>query len=107
MLDKLDAIEKHYDELTQLMAEPDVVSDLSRLQTLAKEHSSIEDVVDKYRQYKMLGSEILETEKILADGGDPDMALLARQEITQLKSKREELLDELKVMLMPSDENEK
>ena len=49
MLDKLDAIEKHYDELTHLMAEPDVVSDRPRLQTLAKEHSSIEEIVSKYR----------------------------------------------------------
>ena len=107
MLDKLAALEKHYDELTHLMSQPEVVSDLPRLQALAKEHAGIENVVNKYRQYQTTTNEIKETEAMLEDTMDQDMVLLAKQELTQLKTRQEAMLQDLKVLLLPKSENEK
>ncbi|HAV10320.1 MAG TPA: peptide chain release factor 1 [Dehalococcoidia bacterium] len=107
MLDKLAALEKHYDELTHLMAQHEVVSDLPRLQTLAKERAAIEDIVNKYRQYQSTADEIKETEAMLEDTKDQDMVLLAKQELTQLKTRQESILQDLKVLLLPKSDDDK
>jgi len=107
MWDRLEQIEKRYQEIDQQIASPEVASDLKQLQVLAKERASIEDLVTKYRQYKATSKSLQETRAMLNDGLDEDMVALVKQEIAGLESQQEHLLQELKLALLPKDANDK
>ena len=107
MLDRLERIEKRYQELDEQMAAPEVASDLKQLQVLARERASIEDVVTKYREYKATAKSLEETRAMLGDGPDEDMAALVKQEVESLETQLDHLLRELKLALLPKDPNEK
>ncbi len=107
MFEKLDAVEKRYWELNELIARPEVYNDFQRLQALVQEKASIEDIVGKYRQYKANDKGISDAEDMLADRNlDSDMQNMAREELSKLKSAQAKLVDELKVSLLPRDANE-
>ena len=106
MLDKLEQIEQRYEELNKRMAMPEVAFDLKQLQTLAQERASVENVVNKYRKYKATSKALEDTREMLNDGLDEEMASLVKQEIGNLQSRQEYLLQELKVALLPTDPND-
>ncbi len=106
MWERLEQIEKRYQELDQQIALPEVASDPKQLQVLAKERASIEDLVTKYRQYKATARSLEETRAMLNDGLDEDMAALVKQEIDSLESQQEHQLQELKLALLPKDAND-
>lgn len=106
MLDRLESIKKRYEELSQLMVQPEVSTDPARLQSLAQEQASLEDIVAKYRQYKATSKAIQETQAMLDDGLEPDMVLLAKEELNDLKQAQDSILQELKLSLLPKDSNE-
>jgi len=106
MLDRLESIEKRYEELSQLIAQPEVSTDPARLQPLAKEQASLEDIVARYRQYKAISKAIQETEAMLDDRLDSDMVLLAKEELNDLKQRQDSILQELKLSLLPKDATE-
>ena len=106
MLDRLERIEKRYQELDEQMAAPEVASDLKQLQVLAQERASIEDVVTKYREYKATAKSLEETRAMLGDGLDEDMVALVKQEVESLETQLGHLLRELKLALLPKDPNE-
>jgi peptide chain release factor 1 len=107
MFEKLDAVEKRYWELNELIARPEVYNDFQRLQALVQEKASIEDIVGKYRQYKANDKGISDAEDMLADRNlDSDMQNMAREELSKLKSAQAKLVDDLKVSLLPRDANE-
>ncbi len=85
------------------MSRPDVASDYDRLQELARERASIEDLVTAYRAYKVTVLSLEETQDMLHHGLDQEMADLASEEIQTLEKKRDELLQRLKVGLLPRD----
>lgn len=103
MFDRLDSIERRYVELYELMSQPEMSVDFERLQTLAKERASIEDVVAKYREYKQTVTSLEETERMLAQGLDEEMTSLARDEIDTLQQHRDVIRHGLKLALMPHD----
>ncbi|MDP2951988.1 MAG: peptide chain release factor 1 [Chloroflexota bacterium] len=103
MLDRLEALEKRYQELTLLMAQPKVSTDFERLQTLAKERAALEGTVAKYRELRKTERELEEARSLLGDGADEDMAALARQEVEALKARRDRLLQAIKEALLPRD----
>lgn len=103
MLDRLEALELRYEELSHLMAQPEVATDVERLQNLAREQAALADVVTKYKQYKKTLSELKETQSILDDGSDPEMAALAKQEVQTLKINLDNLMQDLKIALLPRD----
>jgi peptide chain release factor 1 len=107
MLERLDLIEKRYEELSELMAQPEVSLDFERLQNLARERATLEEVVTKYRQYKTTMKSLEETQAMLSQGLDEDMATLAKEEIENLQGKRERLLQEIKTALLPRDPADK
>ncbi|MBA7647418.1 Peptide chain release factor 1 [subsurface metagenome] len=107
MLDRLERIEKRYQELDEQMAAPEVASDLKQLQVLAQERASIEDVVTKYREYKATAKSLEETRAMLGDGLDGDMAAMVKQEVESLETQLDHLLRELKLALLPKDPDEK
>jgi peptide chain release factor 1 len=106
MLDRLAEIEKRYEELTKEMARPEVASDIKRLQVLARERASVEDLVNDYRQYQATTRSLKETRAMLQDELDEEMKALAKQEIESLEAKQERLLSELRLGLLPRDEND-
>ena len=103
MLERLAKIEKRYQELGEQMALPEVTSDVKKLQELAQERASVEKLVTKYRGYKETAKSLAETKAMLNGELDEDMAALVRQEIESLEQKRDQLLSELKLALLPKD----
>jgi peptide chain release factor 1 len=103
MLDRLEVVEKRYEELNQLMAQPEVAADHERLQTLAKEQAGISDLVAIYREYKDTTQTLEETRAMLHDGLDDEMAALAKEELESLEARLESLTRELEAALVPQD----
>jgi len=106
MLDQLERIEKRYQELDKQMAMPEVASDLKQLQALAQERASIEELVTRYREYKAIAKSLEETKAMLGDGLDEEMTTLVKQEMGNLESQLDRLLQELKLALLPKDPND-
>ncbi len=102
MLDKLLEIEKKYDELTALLSDPKVISRQAEFQKYSKEHSDLQAIVARIREYKKLLTEIEDAEDLLK-GGDGDMRELAQSELDELKKRRPLIEEELKIMLLPVD----
>lgn len=107
MWDKLDKIEKRYQELEEQMGTPEIASDPKQLEKLARERASIEVVVAKYRQYKATLKSLEETRTMLQEDLDNEMKALAKQEIEGLEALQIHLQEELKTALLPKDENDK
>ncbi len=106
MFERLDHIEARYEELTQALASPEIMSDSAKYQKTAKAHSDMTPVVEKYREYKDLTRGIAESKAVLADEKDPEMRAYAQEELTKLESRVGAVEQELKVLLLPKDPND-
>ncbi|HZS96635.1 MAG TPA: peptide chain release factor 1 [Terriglobales bacterium] len=106
MFERLDQIEARYEELTQALASPEIVTDSSRYQKTAKAHSEIAPIVEKYREYKDLTRGIAESKAVIAEEKDPDMRAYAQEELTQLEALVGRVEADLKVLLIPKDPND-
>ena len=100
MFDKLDAVEKRYDELTKLISDPEVIANQSEWQKLMKEHASIEDVVLKYREYKKTKQTMDEAKEMMED---KELKELAEMEYYEAKEQLPKIEEELKILLIPKD----
>ena len=100
MFEKLEAVEKRYEELTKLISDPEIISNQAEWQKLMKEHASIEDIVLKFREYKKAKQSMEEAEELLHD---PEMKELAEIEYYESKEKLPKLEEELKILLIPKD----
>jgi peptide chain release factor 1 len=105
MFDKLQSIERRYDELLQLLGGAEVQSDPAEVRKHAKALSDIERVVERFREYKTVLRDIAHTEE-LAAGNDADMRELAVEELKSLTARRDALVNELKTLLVPKDPND-
>jgi peptide chain release factor 1 len=105
MFDKLSAIEQQYETLMQQLGTSEVQSDSSAYRKHAKTLAEIEPIVQAFREYKALNEDVAQTEE-LAAGGDADMRELAHQELKSLVSRRDALLADLKILLVPKDPND-
>ena len=103
MLGKLAEVESRYLELERLMSDPEIVIDYARIAELAKERSSLQDIVDAYRQYQKQAQELADSQELLQDADDADMRELAQLEVAELDASSAELLEELRLMLLPKD----
>ncbi|MDH5695077.1 MAG: peptide chain release factor 1 [Dehalococcoidia bacterium] len=106
MWDRLEQIDKHYEELNQQIAMPEVATDPERLQILAQEKASIKDLVTRYREYKATSKQLEETRAMLGNGLDEDMSTMVKQEIENLETRLDHQLNELKLALLPKDAND-
>jgi peptide chain release factor 1 len=102
MFDRLEATEQRYDDLTAEMARPEISGDYEKVQALAKERASIEDVVMLYRAWTGSAKAIAEARAVLGDA-DPEMSALAKEEIERLTVRRGEIEEKLKRALVPKD----
>src|SRR5271168_1745650 len=106
MLDRLDQMEKQYDELTALLSTPEIVQDSGKYQKTAKAHSDLSTVVEKYREFKDLKRGIAESKEMLAHESDAELRAYAEEELKTLEARVGGVEEELKVMLIPKDPND-
>jgi peptide chain release factor 1 len=106
MLDKLESLKERFDEVSILMTDPNVISDMKRYKDLSKEYSDLEKLVDKYNEYKDLMSNIQESKEIISNEKDQEFRDMAKLELDELIPKQETLEDEIKQMLIPKDPND-
>jgi peptide chain release factor 1 len=105
MFDKLASEEARYEDLTRLLGTSEVQSDANVYRKHAKALAELEPLVERFREYKTVAQEIAQTEELVA-AGDADMRELAREELKSLVAKRDSLLADLKVLLIPKDPND-
>src|SRR3954447_6001801 len=105
MFDKLAATEQQYDELMHRLGSAELQSDPAEYRKQAKALSDIEETVERYREYKAVVHDIEQTEGLVS-AGDADMRELAQEELKGLLQRREVLVGELKVLLVPRDPND-
>jgi len=103
LIPKLEAIKQRYNEVADLIIQPDVISDQKRYSSLNKEYSDLGKIVRVYDQYKGALDSIAESEEIIADGSDRDLVDLAKEEKLEAQAKLPGLEEELKVLLIPKD----
>jgi peptide chain release factor 1 len=106
MLDKLTLVERHYDELSRLLAREETATDYKRLQELNKERAALEDIVGAYRRYRTLSQQLGELDALLDSDGDAEMTALIKDEVNQIRQQQDELMSGLKLALMPKDPND-
>jgi len=105
MFDKLKTVEARYEHLMQLISDPAVQADASEYRTHTKALSDLQPLVDTFREYKDVARAIAETEEIQR-GGDAEMRELASEELKSLTARRDALLADIKVLLVPKDPND-
>jgi peptide chain release factor 1 len=105
MFDKLSTVESRYDELMHRLGTGEVQSDPVEFRKAAKALSDMEPLVQKYREYKAVDQDIAGSEELVR-GSDPEMRELAEEELKTLYVKRDALLEEIKILLIPKDPND-
>ena len=106
MLDKLAAIEERYNELGEKVMDIEVINDRALFQKLMKEHSDIEPIVFKYREFVETRDNLEEAKEMLRDKLDDEMKDLVKEEIKELETSLESIEEELRVLLIPKDPND-
>jgi peptide chain release factor 1 len=108
MLDKLNAIKQRFDEVNDLIIQPDIIADQKRYVKLNREYKTLKEIVDAREEYLTLTANIDEAREILANEKDAEMKEMAKMELEEAEPKLEELKEKVRVMLIPKDpEDEK
>jgi len=107
MFEKLQALEDRYEDLSGLLGDPSVISSPDRYHKTAKAHAELQDIVDKFRVYKSLSRQLAGTRRILEEENDPEMVELAREEVRDLEERLGETEEQLRLLLIPKDPNDR
>ncbi|WP_422348670.1 peptide chain release factor 1 [Flagellimonas sp.] len=108
MLDKLNIVKQRFDEVSDLIIQPDIIADQKRYVKLNKEYKDLKLLVDKREQYIAFTNNISEAEEIIADGSDAEMVEMAKMQLDEAKEGLPKLEEEIKFLLIPKDpEDEK
>ncbi len=103
MIERLNIIETRYHELEKELTNPEVLSDYSKMKTLSKEKSSLEDAFQKYQEYKTVMEEIESLKELIHD---PEMGEMATMELEENQTRKSEIESALEILLIPKDEND-
>ncbi len=103
MFERLEAIQAKYEELTEKLSTPEVLNDYNTLRKLSKEQKDLEETYLKYKEYQKVESNIKEAKELL---NDPEMGEMAALELEEGQAKKEKLISELEILLIPKDEND-
>jgi peptide chain release factor 1 len=106
MFEKLELIQRRYDELSQLLAQVEIATDRRRLQELSKERAALQDIVGMYQEYRAKGKELAELEALLDSHAEVEMTALIKEEVSKFKEEQADLISRLKFSLMPKDPND-
>ena len=100
MFQKLEDVEKKYIDLTEKISDPEVISRQNEWKVMMKEHSELEPIVEKYREYKKVEKNLEEAKEMM---NDPELKELAEAEMLEAKEKLPKIEEELKILLIPKD----
>ena len=103
--EKLQELERDFEETESKMADPAFHSDLKELQALAKKHAKLTPVVTKFRELKKVSGDIEEARSLL-QCGDPELETLAREELSAKEERLQQVEEEMKILLLPEDSND-
>lgn len=106
MLDRLQAINKRYEELCRCLSDPEIISDPNKLRDYSKEQSSLEEQNQAYLQYKEVMTQLQDAKEMLEDKLDDEMRQLVKAEIDELNGSKVELEERLRLLLLPKDPND-
>ncbi|MBS3969260.1 MAG: peptide chain release factor 1 [Clostridia bacterium] len=107
MFDKLESIEKKYDELTMMMTDANVLSNQKELQRIAKAHSDLQEIVSTYRAYKKAEKDYNEADSLIKEGGlEPDFKEMVETEREEAAETKKKLAEKLRILLLPRDPND-
>lgn len=106
MLEKLQAIEERYEELSRLISDPAVLADQATWRAYVKEHSRLQDLVDKYREYRRIVVSLEEARGLLRERLEDDFRELVESELEELRKQESRVQQELKALLLPRDPND-
>lgn len=105
MIDRLDVMEKRYEQLNELLSSPEVCSDIKKLTELSKEQRNLEKTVELYREYKTLVAAVDDLREMKKES-DPEISEMAAIELDENLARQEQIMDEIKVQLLPKDPND-
>ena len=103
MIERLEAINTKYQEITNELSSPEVISNIKKMTELSKEQTRLGSIVQVYSEFKQINDDIESAKEMLHD---PEMAEFAREELSNLETKKDELIKELEVLLLPHDPND-
>ena len=103
MLARLDIVKQRFDEVSDLIIQPNIIADQKRYVQLTKEYKDLKQLMDKRPEYIILTGNIAEAEEIIKDGSDPEMVEMARLQFDEAKEKLPQLEEEIKFLLIPKD----
>ncbi|TPR39339.1 peptide chain release factor 1 [Apilactobacillus micheneri] len=106
IFEKLQAVVDRYDELNELISDPEVIADTKRFMALSKEEGSLRDIVSEFNKYKKITAQLDEDREMLAEKLDDDMNEMVKGEISELEPQKEALEEKMKIMLLPKDPND-
>ena len=107
MFQKLEAVEKRFEELTQKISDPEVIARQNEWREYMKEHAELEPIVEKYREYKKVEKEYQEAKEMMDDAStDKELKDLAEMEMLEAKEKLPKIEEEIKILLIPKDKDD-
>ena len=107
MFENLKEAEKHFEEINEMLMDPEVISDNEKYKNLMKEHKNLSPIIDKYREYKSTEENLEQAKELLSDAStDAEMKELAEEEMKECKEALETITEELKILLLPKDEDD-
>ncbi|GAB3329353.1 peptide chain release factor 1 [Marivirga atlantica] len=106
MIDRLEAIKDRFEEVGQLMVQPDAMADMKKYTELSKEYADLEKVVVEFNAYKKVLDDIQQAKEILEAEKEPELREMAKMELDELNPQKEELEEKLKKLLIPKDPND-
>ncbi len=106
MLDKLKFTEERYEDLSKKISDPEIINNIAEWQKYVKEHAEIEPIVLKYREYNEAATQLEDSKEMLKEKLDDDFRELVKLEVEELTQKCDELIEELRGLLIPKDPND-
>lgn len=106
MLNKLEVLEDKYKELSEKIADPEIINNQKVWQKFIKEHAEVEPIVMKFREYKDVMNAIADSKTILQEESDEELRELAKMELSEMEEKVEPIEEALKILLLPKDPND-
>jgi peptide chain release factor 1 len=103
---KLDQLDERYQQMTQELSTPEIVTDSARFQKLAKQHAELEEIVTKHREFKQIEKDLAEARQMVVESEDAEMRHMAQEEERQLLARKEIIEHDLKLLLLPRDPND-
>ena len=106
LTEKLDQLDLRYQEMTEQLSTPEIVTDSARFQKLAKQHSDLQQIVEKHREFKQIEKDLAGAHEMVLEAEDAEMKHMAQEEEKQLLARQEQVEHDLKLLLLPKDPND-